>query len=101
MQRNAKMFLTVTLIGVVGFLAPVQAAPIKVACVGPQHVHSHQLDYPQEYPAMLGKLLGPNYEVGNFGDCCATVLQGYKRQRETHPYLEGGESYPQVGGKNF
>ena len=88
------------LLAVCTLAASAQAA-IKVACVGPQHVHSHQLDYPQEYPAMLQKLLGAAYQVENFGDCCATVLQGYPRQRETHPYLEGGEKYPAVGGKNF
>jgi hypothetical protein len=77
------------------------AAPIKVAVIGPQHVHSHQLTYAKEFPAMLQVLLGPEYEVGNFGDCCASVLRGYPRQKETHPYLESGESYPQVGGMNF
>jgi hypothetical protein len=80
---------------------PAAAAPIKVAVIGPQHVHSHQLTYDKEFPAMLQALLGPGYLVGNFGDCCATVLRGYPRQRETHPYLEGGESYPAVGGMNF
>jgi acyl-CoA thioesterase I len=69
------------------------AQPIKVAVIGPQHVHSHQLTRDKEFPAMLQVLLGPGYQVGNFGDCCATVLRGYPRQRETHPYLEGGESY--------
>jgi len=73
--------------------AAAAAAAIKVAVIGPQHVHSHQLTRDKEFPAMLQVLLGPGYQVGNFGDCCATVLRGYPRQRETHPYLEGGESY--------
>jgi hypothetical protein len=77
------------------------AAPIKVAVIGPQHVHSHQLTYDKEFPAMLQVLLGKDYQVGNFGDCCASILRGYPRQSETHPYLEGGESYPAVGGMNF
>jgi acyl-CoA thioesterase I len=72
------------------------AAQIKVAVIGPQHVHSHQLTRDKEFPAMLQVLLGPGYTVGNFGDCCATVLRGYPRQRETHPYLEGGESYGEL-----
>jgi hypothetical protein len=76
------------------FASPARAdAVVKVACVGPQHVHSHQLDRRAEYPAMLQAKLGAGYQVGNFGDCCATVSRGYPRQRETHPYLEGGESY--------
>jgi len=81
--------------------AAAQAAPIKVAVIGPQHVHSHQLTRDKEFPAMLQTLLGPDYMVGNFGDCCASVLRGYPRQSETHPYLESGESYPAVGGMNY
>jgi hypothetical protein len=81
--------------------AEAAAAPIKVAVIGPQHVHSHQLTRDKEFPAMLQVLLGPNYLVGNFGDCCASVLRGYPRQSETHPYLESGESYPAVGGMNY
>ena len=81
--------------------AEAEAAPIKVAVIGPQHVHSHQLSYDKEFPAMLQVLLGPDYMVGNFGDCCASILRGYPRQKETHPYLEGGESYPAVGGMNY
>ena len=81
--------------------AEAAAAPIKVAVIGPQHVHSHQLTRDKEFPAMLQVLLGPDYQVGNFGDCCASVLRGYPRQSETHPYLESGESYPAVGGMNY
>jgi hypothetical protein len=63
------------------------AGAIKVACVGEQTTHSDQLSRSVEYPAMLQKLLGPCYDVQNFGDCCATVVQGYPPQPETHPYL--------------
>jgi uncharacterized membrane protein YgcG len=80
--------------------APAHAV-IKVAVIGPQHVHSHQLTRDKEYPAMLQTLLGAEFMVGNFGDCCATILQGYPKQKETHPYLESGEAYPAVGGMNF
>jgi len=55
------------------------AAPIKVACIGEQTTHGHA--YPannresqpvgmQEYPAQLQTMLGADYEVRNFGDCC-------------------------------
>jgi hypothetical protein len=74
--------------------ATASAAPIKVACVGEQTTHSDQLNRSVEYPAMLNVLLGPNYDAanygGNFGDCCATVLTGYPKQAETHPYIQGG-----------
>jgi MYXO-CTERM domain-containing protein len=77
------------------------AAAIKVAVIGAQHIHSHQLKYPQEVPAKMQTILGAGYDVQNFGDCCATILQGYPHQSETHPYLEGGEKYGAVGGMNF
>lgn len=64
------------------------AASIKVACVGEQTTHSDQLNRSVEYPAMLQRMLGSCYVVENFGDCCATVLQGYPMQAETHPYLD-------------
>jgi acyl-CoA thioesterase I len=101
MKRAERITIFAALVGTLAAAPLALAAPIKVACIGPQHVHSHQLDYPREYPAKLQKLLGADYMVGNFGDCCATILRGYPRQRETHPYLEGGESYPQVGPGNF
>jgi hypothetical protein len=69
-----------------------QAAPTKVACVGEQTTHSDQLNRAVEYPAMLQKELGATYDVVNFGDCCATVLTGYSKQPETHPYLSGGSN---------
>ena len=76
---------------------PASAAPIKVACIGEHTTHSDL--YPatnreaqppgkQEYPAMLQTLLGAGYDVRNFGDCCASVLQGYT-PAETHPYVLG------------
>ena len=64
------------------------AASIKVACVGEQTTHSDQLSRTVEYPVMLQAKLGSCYVVQNFGDCCATVLQGYPKQPETHPYLD-------------
>jgi hypothetical protein len=69
------------------------AAPIKVACVGEQTTHSDQLSRSVEYPAMLQTMLGSCYDVQNFGDCCATVLQGYPMQAETHPYLDPPTRY--------
>jgi len=76
---------------------PAFAAPIKVACIGEHTTHSDL--YPptnreaqpagmQEYPAMLQTLLGAQYQVRNFGDCCASVLQNYT-PAETHPYVLG------------
>jgi hypothetical protein len=77
-------FATVGLIGRDG-----SAAPLKIACVGEQTTHSDQLSRSVEYPARLQAELGAAYDVMNFGDCCSTVLYGYPRQGETHPYLSG------------
>jgi hypothetical protein len=65
-----------------------QAAPIRVAVIGAQMVHSDKLQRSQEWPAMLQKMVGPEYDVQNFGDCCSSVSLDYPKQRETHPYLK-------------
>ena len=78
------------LVPAMGFANSASAAPLKIACVGEQTTHSDQLNRAVEYPAMLQTELGPNYDVENFGDCCATVLNNYPKQPETHPYLLGG-----------
>jgi hypothetical protein len=83
------------------------AAPIKVACIGEHTTHSHAFPADnreaqpvgnQEYPAQLQALLGPGYDVRNFGDCCASVLQGYTVS-ETHPYVAGTNAGDGVGYK--
>lgn len=66
------------------------ATPVKVACIGEQTTHSDQLNRSVEYPAMLQTAVGAAYDVENFGDCCATVLNNYPKQAETHPYILGG-----------
>jgi hypothetical protein len=73
------------------------AAALKVACIGEHTTHSDSFASSnretqpvgkQEYPARLQTLLGSKYDVRNFGDCCATILQGYTPS-ETHPYVLG------------
>jgi hypothetical protein len=76
--------------------SPASGGPLKVACVGEHTTHSNlylddreqQPPGEQEYPMKLQALLGSGYEVRNFGDCCASVTQGYPYS-ETHPYLTG------------
>jgi hypothetical protein len=65
-----------------------QAAPRRVAVIGAQMVHSDKLQRAQEWPAMFQKMVGPDYEVQNFGDCCSSVSLDYPKQGETHPYLK-------------
>ena len=92
-------FLTSALCWTAGLRAA-SAAPIKVACIGEHTTHGHAFpptnreSQPvgmQEYPAQLQTMLGPGYDVRNFGDCCGSVLQGYAVQ-ETHPYVLGANN---------
>jgi len=72
-----------------GALSPrAGAAPLRVACIGEQTVHSDKLQRSQEWPRMMGDKLGPGYDVQNFGDCCATVLLDYPPQHANHPYIK-------------
>jgi hypothetical protein len=65
------------------------ASAVKVACIGAQMVYSDHLPRNIQFPAMLQVQAGTGYNVQNFGDCCSTVMFGYPRQAETHPYLSG------------
>ncbi|MDE7461077.1 MAG: cyclically-permuted mutarotase family protein [Paramuribaculum sp.] len=50
--------------------------PVKVACIGNSITFGFLVE-PREtmnYPAQLGRMLGPGYEVGNFGHSGATLL---------------------------
>lgn len=64
------------------------AQKIKVACVGNSVTYGYLLENREEtsYPAQLQKLLGPQYEVMNFGKSGATLLQKghrpYNAQKE-------------------
>jgi hypothetical protein len=83
------------------------AAPLKVSCIGEQTTHSdlfpNRTNQPvgmQEYPAMLQTLLGSGYNVQNYGDCCASVISGYKAS-ETHPYINGNQFGPSSMGPDI
>jgi hypothetical protein len=90
------MVIAWTALAVLAPASEARAAVVKIACVGEQTTHSDQ--FPStgvgEYPWMLQMMLGANYDTQNFGDCCATVLQGYPKQPETHPYLTGSHYAP-------
>ena len=49
---------------------------IKIACVGDSITYGYKLDNRKQdsYPGQLGKMLGSNYKVENFGVNGATVL---------------------------
>jgi len=90
-RRTFGWAVMVATLSTVPFEREARAATIKVACIGEQTTHSHSFPTTGvgEYPWMLQMMLGAGYDVRNFGDCCATILQGYPKQPETHPYLTG------------
>lgn len=64
------------------------AQKIKVACVGNSVTYGYGLDRPEvnAYPAQLQRLLGDEFEVGNFGKSGATLLNKGHR-----PYMQQEE----------
>ncbi len=71
--------LAAMLSGVGGSAARAQAltgTPVKVACVGDSITAGvGASNGNHNYPSLLGKLLGPQYQVGNFGESGATLLK--------------------------
>jgi len=94
--RNHRALALVVATMSAAYVHPAAAGSIKVACIGEHTTHSDL--YPanteaqppgmQEYPRLLQGVIGTGYDVRNFGDCCASVIQGYA-VTETHPYLSG------------
>ncbi|MBL7473260.1 GDSL-type esterase/lipase family protein [Robertkochia sediminum] len=77
-------WLVWVLIGV-GTISSAFAQKVKVACVGNSVTYGYGIENREEfsYPAQLQKMLGADYEVGNFGYSGATMLKnGHK------PYWE-------------
>jgi acyl-CoA thioesterase I len=70
-----------------GAATPPVAAVVRVACVGDSITFGSGLKdrATQAYPAVLGRILGPGFEVGNFGVSGATMLRKGNR-----PYWEQG-----------
>lgn len=76
------------------FSLPGKTQKIKVACVGNSVTYGYLLPDREQYayPAQLEKMLGENYEVGNFGKSGATLLnkghRPYVKQPEFKKALE-------------
>lgn len=65
------------------------AAPLRVACVGNSITYGAGVDNREvnSYPAVLGRLLGGEYEVENFGRSGATLLsEGHNPYVKTDEY---------------
>lgn len=61
--------------------------PIRVACVGDSITYGHLVPDREHrsYPAQLSQLLGPGWEVGNFGRNGATMLRQGHRPYNAQP----------------
>lgn len=64
--------------------------PLKVACIGNSVTFGSALKDPasESYPGVLQKLLGSNYQVGNFGHSGATLLKKGHRPYFKTPEFE-------------
>ena len=71
---------------------------IKVACIGNSVTFGAGIeDREQAYPAQLEKLLGEAYEVGNFGQSGATLLEkGHRPYRGTQQFEDALAFQPDI-----
>ena len=74
-------------------------AKIKVACIGNSVTFGYGHENPEEtsYPSQLAKMLGDDYEVGNFGKSGATLLRkGHRPYNEQEEYKKTLEFVPDI-----
>lgn len=75
------------------------SAPVRVACIGDSLTYGKGLNERarRAYPAVLGRLLGPGYEVKNFGvNGCTAIRQSNKPYWEQRALTRASEFNPQV-----
>lgn len=73
--------------------------PIKVACIGNSVTYGYGHENPAEtsYPSQLAKMLGDDYEVGNFGKSGATLLRkGHRPYNEQEEFKKALEFAPDI-----
>lgn len=74
-------------------------ARVRVACIGDSLTYGKGLNERarRAYPAVLGRLLGPGYEVKNFGvNGCTAIRQSNKPYWEQRALTRASEFNPQV-----
>jgi lysophospholipase L1-like esterase len=74
-MKSPRFCLCAALVGCLAAVPPVGAQVIKVACVGDSITAGAGLATNDAYPAVLGRLLGTNYQTSNFGVGGTTVLR--------------------------
>ena len=87
-SRRARLFrflFGLVILSALPLLAGPPAQPIRVACVGDSITFGSQLTNREadSYPVRLGQLLGPLYDVRNFGVSGATLLS-----KGNKPYIK-------------
>jgi len=73
--------------------------PVRVACVGNSITAGYLLPDParQSYPAVLQRLLGDDYEVGNFGYSGSTLLRrGHRPYKDMNRYRPSLDFAPDI-----
>lgn len=76
-----------------------QGKPVKIACLGASICAGARLAHPEteSYPAQLGKLLGPGYQVTNYGVSSTTLLsKGDFPYRSTKEYRAALAANPDI-----
>jgi lysophospholipase L1-like esterase len=85
MKSSVNSAITRAVVAVILFISFIAAAgPVRVACVGDSITYGYGLRDPQAeaYPVWLGRWLGTNYDVRNFGVNATTLLH-----RGDYPYV--------------
>lgn len=89
-QALRPLLLVLALVGLslTGQAARHKGKPLRVACIGNSITYGYLLPdrEQQAYPALLQRMLGERYEVGNFGKSGATLLE-----RGHRPYVQQDE----------
>ena len=97
MKRN--LFILLLLLFPLMLLAQKEAKPIKVACVGNSITEGFALAHPEteSYPAVLQRLLGDGYQVGNFGLTAHTLMmKGNLPYMSKQPFKDAQAFLPDI-----
>ena len=73
--------------------------PVRVACIGNSITYGAQVEDRERncYPAVLGRMLGPGYDVRNFGRSGATLLnKGHNPYTKTAEYAAAIDFRPDI-----
>ena len=97
MKRN--LFILLLLLFPLMLLAQKETKPIKVACVGNSITEGFALAHPEteSYPAVLQRLLGDGYQVGNFGLTAHTLMmKGNLPYMSKQPFKDAQAFLPDI-----